>query len=547
MGEASAASTGLPLWLGPPERPIAARLHIPAGGMARGAAVLCPAAGYEYTLAHRALLTLAQGLATAGLAALRLDYDGCGESWGDEEDPGRVTAWQESIPAAVARIRQLGARQVSLVGLRVGAVLAARAAREVDAAGLVLWDPIAGNRYARELAVTAAVQHNTAPAGALSVDGYVVTDETIDQLRRLRFPEPPPTVPTLALLRPEETMTASPTVTVRSVLGQPELFADDTLAAAVPTATIETIVTWLAARAPAASPLAEPDSTIVETAGVRERFLTVAGMACTESEPVDGARGGLPTVAMVNTILDPRIGPSRSWVGWSRKLAALGFRTVRADLTGIGDSAPPADAGPPAPYAPHLVLDVRRLVSALDDGHGVALVGLCSGARNALDAAADLPVTDLLLINPVLNERRADLEAIRAENADLLYEQSLTLKQRIRHGGAGRLPSPGWWLVHRLRLLEERTASLRRALATGAEVLLVYGADDFTRIKPPANARWAFDPLLRTGRLRVEAVEADHSMIDPIGRRNALAPLTEHLVDRYLGGSHSERESAALR
>ncbi|MCD2115158.1 alpha/beta hydrolase, partial [Rhodococcus rhodochrous] len=69
-----------------------------------------------------------------------------------EDDPVALTFWLESIVSAVDYVRRAGAESVSIVGLRVGALLAASA---LEACGtvnsIVLWDPIlTGRNYLRE-------------------------------------------------------------------------------------------------------------------------------------------------------------------------------------------------------------------------------------------------------------------------------------------------------------------------------------------------------------------------------------------------------------
>ena len=107
--------------------------------------VLCNPVGDESIRAHRTLRHMAEELAAAGLPVLRFDFDGTGDSAGDERDPGRVAAWREDVRLAVAEIKQrAGVDRVALVGLKLGGTLAAVAAEAmagttaaIDA--LVLW------------------------------------------------------------------------------------------------------------------------------------------------------------------------------------------------------------------------------------------------------------------------------------------------------------------------------------------------------------------------------------------------------------------------
>ena len=127
-----------------------------AGSVGKRAAVLCYPWGAEYVHAHRAMRQLAVKLSAAGFHTLRFDYFGTGNSAGEMTDAD-LEGWENDIESAMEELEHIvGAAQVALIGLRVGATLAAevaaRKAEEVNA--LVLWDPIiAGKDYLQSLGV----------------------------------------------------------------------------------------------------------------------------------------------------------------------------------------------------------------------------------------------------------------------------------------------------------------------------------------------------------------------------------------------------------
>jgi pimeloyl-ACP methyl ester carboxylesterase len=143
-----------PFFFGDSARPLLGRHHPPPGAPARRwSVVLCNPFGQEYLRAHRSLRELAHRLAQAGFHVLRFDYYGCGDSAG-ESDEGSLAQWQADIEAAVDEVREAaGTPRVALVGLRLGATLAALVAeRRADLDHLVLLDPIVdGAAYLREL------------------------------------------------------------------------------------------------------------------------------------------------------------------------------------------------------------------------------------------------------------------------------------------------------------------------------------------------------------------------------------------------------------
>jgi alpha-beta hydrolase superfamily lysophospholipase len=113
-----------------------------------GAVLLCPPLGHEYVAAHGSLQQLASRLARAGFHALRFDYFGTGDSAG-EIGAASVEHWIRDVQTAVEELRDTsGSKQVCVVGLRLGATIAALAAARARAAGnhviraAVLWEPI---------------------------------------------------------------------------------------------------------------------------------------------------------------------------------------------------------------------------------------------------------------------------------------------------------------------------------------------------------------------------------------------------------------------
>ena len=142
----------VPLWIGSPDRPLFAWLDVPDDGLVAGAAVICPSMGLEAAYSTRALRHLAHRLVGSGWAALRLDYAATGDSAGTWTDPDLVAEWLGNIRLAIDYVRALGAPRVGVVGLRLGATLAAaELARGGPVDDLVLWDPCAtGRAFLRE-------------------------------------------------------------------------------------------------------------------------------------------------------------------------------------------------------------------------------------------------------------------------------------------------------------------------------------------------------------------------------------------------------------
>lgn len=144
----------IPFYFGGQERKLFGCFHEPAQrGVARCAVLICQPLGHEYVNSHRALRQLAVRLADSGIPVLRFDYYGCGDSSGEGEQ-GSVSHWLEDISTAVAELRaRAGVFEVCVVGLRMGATLAALAgSRTQNFERLVLWEPVVtGKNHLQEL------------------------------------------------------------------------------------------------------------------------------------------------------------------------------------------------------------------------------------------------------------------------------------------------------------------------------------------------------------------------------------------------------------
>jgi pimeloyl-ACP methyl ester carboxylesterase len=102
------------------------------------------------------------------------------------------------------------------------------------------------------------------------------------------------------------------------------------------------------------------------------------------TEPaVDKVIDNSPTILLVNAGLLGRAGPFRLHVTLARELAKIGFRTMRIDLSGIGDSGRHRDNRPREEQ--HLN-DIRDAMEYLEKERAVTsfvLMGICTGADNS--------------------------------------------------------------------------------------------------------------------------------------------------------------------
>lgn len=132
-----------PLYFGDSKSPLFGVLHEPAVSRERQEAVLlCPPIGQEHVRSHWALRQIAARLAREGFYVLRFDWFGVGDSAGSLADTSTARLIEDCATAAQELRDATGIKRISVVGLRLGATIAALAANEIAPSSLVLWDAV---------------------------------------------------------------------------------------------------------------------------------------------------------------------------------------------------------------------------------------------------------------------------------------------------------------------------------------------------------------------------------------------------------------------
>ncbi len=457
-------SSEIPVFFGGADEPVFGVLHLPACATVRGAVAICPPLGVEALSAHKGLRRLACRLAAGGIAALRFDYRGTGDSAGSAAGSGCVEAWTADICAALSLLRSLRAERVGVVGLRMGALLAARAAARAGVDAAALWDPCSSGRsFVREQVAlralsigpsdsrsgdarprTPAVSDPAAGApqgadqasgsdrsggtadGAVTADvevlGAVLDGALVAELEAFELAglESRPAPAVLALVRAERAPNrrlvaplARWQAEVTEAAGQPEFVDALPDSSAVPEHTLELLDDWLQRQLGGGPPseldlghLPRAEARFAEHGALiceRARHLGPLGLFAVESAPAEGARG--PTMLFLNAGLIHHTGPSRLWVDLSRRLAAGGMRAVRIDLSGLGESPTRPGQRRELVYPLEALEDIAAAVKALEEDNpdGVVLSGLCAGAYHSIEGGIALGARGVVAINPFLN------------------------------------------------------------------------------------------------------------------------------------------------
>jgi pimeloyl-ACP methyl ester carboxylesterase len=219
-----------PFYFGVHERQLLGLYEAAQGSKATRAVVLCHPWAAEYIHAYRAMRQLAKMLTVNGVHTLRFDYFGTGDSFGDMT-AGDLSGWETDIQSAIEELKDItGAAQVSLVGVRLGATLAAKVAVRVGAVvkSLVLWDPVvSGVEYLTELHYAAqtgwllrksAVARPADQGGGHEIMGFPLTESLAARIRRIDLAALAPALPHRTLVVVSQPVRSH--VTLQRVLDQ---------------------------------------------------------------------------------------------------------------------------------------------------------------------------------------------------------------------------------------------------------------------------------------------------------------------------------------
>ena len=553
--------------------------HPATGG--RGVVVV-GAHGYEDLCSRVTLRGLADGLAAAGLPTLRIDPRDTGDAADLPAGADRVAAWTADTIAAVRWMRDtVGVGEIVLVGLRVGALVAAAAALDLgDVDRLVLLAPPANGRaLRRELSILARLVDGmgagTHDDGAIEIAGFRLDAATLGRLEAIDL---------TALLRAP----ARDVLLVGEVGAAPFgrlVTALETTGAAVSTLPFEGYARMMCDPT-ASEPAVEMAAALIErlardlpaTTGtpvklaaarlpgegwVEERFVFgdgLAGVLCLPTAPATPRR----TAIWLNSGRNHHIGWARQTVDLSRRLARSGVAVLRMDLAGIGDSPAHAHTPPTALYHDVGKADV---VAAIEEmarrGLGRPwVIGACSGAYQAFHTAVDDPrIAGIVLINQLCfvwdasyavhlsawmkaRPHEFEADAKRAEESDGDVGRSgpaalawrlakrgvrigLDAYRRLRAGGTAGRPGP---IESGFRALSARGAGVSIVLSEGDKAvgeLELHTGRDGERIADLPGVEIVVIP------------DADHSLT-PLAAREQLG---NHLVARLAGadGDHGRR------
>lgn len=491
--------------------------HLPEHTRVLASAVLCAPLLREGVSAQATFRLLAEKLTDSGLAAIRFDYVGCGDSEGDLDHLDGIGEMLGSIAEAAAVARATVDGPVIGIGMRAGALLLAQVAEALGLDGVVLWDPcVAGGRFLREQRVMSVVQHEAQPPrgdGAVEVPGFVLPARLASELGSLDLAGCAlgglASAGSLAVLtrQPQQRSAVERAIgeeAARSTLwaeagGQEELLERQPLHHAIPVRAVGEVTALAVAiarrrasgdRPPELrSPPLRARLTVRGTDGgsVTEEPLSLGprGLFGIDSRPQSGARAGSPVVLFLNSGNDSHIGPNRLWVQLARRWAEAGLRSVRFDVAGLGESPDQLDGTRQVVRSVSAFDDVRDVAEALAPGHpgDVVLVGLCSGAYQGLESGLELRPAGVLAVNPIFRFVPPEAALGRVDpRRHFIQGGSLFRKARRLPGPLLRLARMGGDRLLGTLSPSSPAAAIRRLGALGVPCLCIGGPSELAPV-----------------------------------------------------------------
>lgn len=526
-------------------------MYAPAFGPA---ILMCPPFGDEALKTARVWRDLTVRLGKQGLASLRFDLPGTGNSAGEPTDPNRVEVWRDAVRACATWLAPRHDGRVILFGHRFGALLALDAAASgVKAERLVLLDPPeTGAALARYFRARARLERvGPLPEGPdyIQAGGVPLSEASLRAIAALPAPlgrvQFPPAL--LVLNEPSSSPSSWPDrLRARGSIvetipfdGHADFVLHDIFRSKPPLAVLDRVTEYLVQAAgplPPSTRLTRPLASNLSLPGFTETPIQFGpghqmfGILCRPDFPI-----GRPALLLPTTGADPCSGMSRMWTELARRLAREGVTSLRFDMCGVGESGGTLSAGLSAAriaamYSAERVADVRAAVDTLGTlgFDAVRVVGYCAGAYAAWHAAvpetriAGILAGNLLYLNQQSSATDEDL--VQRPGASQIGRQAGTI---IRFLPAGSIATLRWLddstraiVPRRARLWLRRWASGPRQtrrhvtalVSRGCSVSLVMSHDDHGHIR----LRQAFgeEPRLPQGVELFVLPDADHQFSD---------------------------------
>ncbi|MCM2457080.1 alpha/beta fold hydrolase [Rhizobium sp. CG4] len=383
--------------------------------------------GMEELCTRKLQRIMAERLSDVGIASLRFDYPGTGDSLDPDGSDAGAEVWIQSVVDAAQTLRaSSGCRKLVVIAQGLGCIMACEAltkAGKIDA--LVMMAPVvSGRNYLRETAMWSSMIDDGLglPADQRlkdpgSIAGLVMPAGVADAIKKINLLklETIPSSDCLFVTRPERIAEDDLLKHFKALDAKADaiVFAGyDALVSSptqsiIPDGLVENIVSWVKERsepcADRAHHAGQPENAVLDGAGFTETPVQFGergrlfGVVC---QPLGQPRGA--NVVFLNSAYDRHSGWGRLTARMARDLAKEGITSLRFDGANIADS-------PPLPGVPQQVLyeeaqniDVIEAVDFMQrrGKRPVIAAGRCSGAFVAFSSAlADDRIRGAIVVN----------------------------------------------------------------------------------------------------------------------------------------------------
>lgn len=397
--------------------------------------VLCPPLGQEGVIAYQTLRLVSEELERRGVASVRYDPPGRGDSG---ECPVGQTLLDGAAEAA-ALLRDAGCSSIAYLGLASGALAASRAATADDL--LVLWDaPASGRAWLRRqrgLAALTLGSHRLDPESGLET--IVGADLSHAEVAELEAAQLTVRVQQRCLVvarhrghRPEAH--SSDRIEVD---GMDKLLDSSSLTAVIPGSAVAAVVDWILAFSTSGdvqAPTALSTPALLDElqgAGFVERIRALGPdrLFAIETAAPQSASDA-PVVLLHNGSSEHRSGAADYQVTLARELARDGVRSVRFDRRGTGESGIITAASPDLMFTQTWVDDQDAVIAELGlDGDRLAVIGHCVGGWLGAYAAPHRP---RLVVSIAQDAFRGPSEPNEVRTLHLQEHTVSPLRRRLR-------------------------------------------------------------------------------------------------------------------
>ncbi len=384
--------------------------------------------GFEEMCARKFYRIQAEHLAARGIASLRFDYPGTGDSLEVADFTSGLDVWENAIIAAAEKLRQLsGCKKIILVGQGLGGCLAHKMAGQLgNVHGVAMLAPVlSGRTYLREVAIWSkmvdaglGLRDDQRDTDGVSIAGLKMPEDIANAVRKLNISavEHLPTQHYLFMERPargnenefpDALGNLGAEVQFEVFHGYDELVSNPTIAR-MPMQVVDIVGEWAENISNSDPDLGRSTKPELVTPLYGDGFIEIPvrfgirnhlyGML---TRPTGKPKGA--PMLVLTTAYDRHAGWGRMGVNTARDMARLGIVSLRYDAANVGDS-------PPAPEAPSQIIysdsqgidvsDALDLLLAYSTGPAV-IAGRCSGGYQAFRSGiVDERIKAIVSINP---------------------------------------------------------------------------------------------------------------------------------------------------